>query len=72
MLLSDTATGAEQVVWPEGGMHGVSVAPTSVDALWISTGIVKSGICEVVATVIGGAPVGHGNRVAWMDPSLNK
>jgi hypothetical protein len=72
MLLSDTATGGEQVVMPGDGVHGVSVAPTNVDALWISTGIVKSGICEVVATVIGGAPVGQGNCVAWIDPSLNK
>jgi hypothetical protein len=53
-------------------MHDVSVAPTNVDPLWISTGTVKSGICEVVVTVIGGAPLGQGNCVEWIDPSLNK
>jgi len=53
MLLSDTATGGEQVVWPGVvGVHGVSVAPTNVEGSWISTGIVKSAICEVVVSVV--------------------
>jgi len=52
MWLSDTATGGGQVVWPGGGVHGVSVAPTNVEGSWISSGTVKSAICEVVASVV--------------------
>jgi hypothetical protein len=69
MLLSDTATGGEQVVWPGASVHELSVAPTNVDAFWISTGTIRSAIWEVVVTVDDSE---QGNGVGWMDPSLNK
>jgi hypothetical protein len=50
-LLSDTDVGGAQVVPPGSGIHAKLVAPTNVEAFWISTGDVKSAICDVVVKV---------------------